>query len=165
MPRRNGEAAIAPFAHRLGSEPDHVIAREAGVSRAFIVNYRKRAGIRPYEGYKFGSGSEAAQGAEQAPQRRRRADTRAPASAPVTSRSRRRDAVTAPEAHVGSAPAPQVVFRVVVEASETLHEYAVMAPTLLDAVSLAERALRVRHPSARLRSVERVAALLTATAQ
>jgi hypothetical protein len=32
-----------------------VIAREAGVSRALIIAYRKRLGIPPYEGYKFGN--------------------------------------------------------------------------------------------------------------
>jgi hypothetical protein len=156
MPRRNGEAAIAPFAHRLGREPDHVIAREAGVSRAFIVNYRKRAGIRPYEGYKFGGGAAAPESAGPAARTRRSApETKrvgAPTAAPL---ARRRESPTAPVAAVS------VVYRIVVDDAGLTHEYAVVAQTLVEAVALAERAFRDRHPAGRLRGVERVAALLT----
>lgn len=54
MPPRTPDSVLAPFNHRLGKEPDHLIAAEAGVSRALIIAYRKRLGIPAYEGYKFG---------------------------------------------------------------------------------------------------------------
>lgn len=54
MPPRTPESVLAPYVDRLGKEPDHIIAREAGVSRALIIGYRKRLGIPAYEGYKFG---------------------------------------------------------------------------------------------------------------
>lgn len=54
MPPRTSDSVLAPFTNRLGKEPDHLIAAEAGVSRALIIAYRKRLGIPAYEGYKFG---------------------------------------------------------------------------------------------------------------
>lgn len=43
------------FLPRLGKEPDHKIAAEAGVSRSLIISYRKKHGIVAYDGYKFGA--------------------------------------------------------------------------------------------------------------
>lgn len=54
MPPRTSDSVLAPFTSRLGKEPDHIIAAEAGVSRALIIAFRKRLGIPAYEGYKFG---------------------------------------------------------------------------------------------------------------
>jgi hypothetical protein len=54
MPARKVDDKLLPFTDRLGKEPDHVIAKEAGVSRSVVVSYRKRLGIDAYEGYKFG---------------------------------------------------------------------------------------------------------------
>lgn len=54
MPRkRTVDATLAPYEDQLGKVPDHQIAAQAGVSRAAVVNHRKRLGIPAYEGYKF----------------------------------------------------------------------------------------------------------------
>ena len=45
------------FRSRLGKEPDHAIARDAGVSRSLVSGYRKKHGIAAYTGYKFGQGN------------------------------------------------------------------------------------------------------------
>ncbi|MBI4438163.1 hypothetical protein HY631_04395 [Candidatus Uhrbacteria bacterium] len=85
---------LAAFHDRLGKEPDHLVAREAGVSRSSIVNYRKQLGIPAYEGYKFGAGPgrqapAAAEPATRAP-RRRIVRPAAPASIASASASRTR---------------------------------------------------------------------------
>ena len=45
------------FRSRLGKEPDHAIARDAGVSRSLVSGFRKKHGIAAYTGYKFGQGN------------------------------------------------------------------------------------------------------------
>lgn len=54
MSGRKVEDALAPFRSELGTIPDQQIAEKAKVSRSVVVNYRKRLGIKAYEGYKFG---------------------------------------------------------------------------------------------------------------
>lgn len=54
MPARSVDSRLLPFSDRLGREPDHIIAKEAGVSRSVVVSYRKKLGIEAYQGYKFG---------------------------------------------------------------------------------------------------------------
>ena len=57
MPRqRTVDTTLEPFRNELGKVPDQQIADRAGVSRAAVVNVRKRLGIEAYEGYKFVSG-------------------------------------------------------------------------------------------------------------
>ncbi|MFZ5475938.1 MAG: hypothetical protein ACOZNI_04110 [Myxococcota bacterium] len=57
---------LEPLRDLLGKVPDQQIADKAGVSRALVVNFRKRLGIPAYEGYKFGheKGRESARLAE-----------------------------------------------------------------------------------------------------
>jgi hypothetical protein len=45
---------LEPLKSLLGKVPDQQIADRAGVSRALVVNFRKKLGIPAYEGYKFG---------------------------------------------------------------------------------------------------------------
>ncbi len=74
MPRkRTVDVTLAKYQDQLGKVPDHKIAEEAGVSRAAVVNHRKRLGIPAYEGYKF-----APQGENATPRRRPRAKAKAP---------------------------------------------------------------------------------------
>ena len=56
MPRKSTHR-LDTYLPRLGKEPDHQIAAEAGVSRSLIIGFRKRHGIPAYEGYKFGTGT------------------------------------------------------------------------------------------------------------
>ena len=51
---RLGESALLPFMTLLGKVPDQQIAEKAGVSRALVVNYRKRNGLPAYQGYRLG---------------------------------------------------------------------------------------------------------------
>ncbi len=54
MPRKSTHKLDA-YLPRLGKEPDHLIALEAGVSRSLIISFRKKHGIAAYDGYKFGA--------------------------------------------------------------------------------------------------------------
>ncbi len=56
MPRKSTHR-LDTYLPRLGKEPDHQIAAEAGVSRSLIIGFRKKHGIPAYEGYKFGTGN------------------------------------------------------------------------------------------------------------
>lgn len=56
MPRKSTHK-LDTFSNRLGKEPDHVIAAEAGVSRSLVIAFRKKLGIDAYDGYKFGAGN------------------------------------------------------------------------------------------------------------
>ncbi len=57
MPRqRTVDTTLEAYREELGKVPDQQIADRAGVSRAAVVNFRKRLGIEAYEGYKFVSG-------------------------------------------------------------------------------------------------------------
>ena len=57
MPRqRTVDATLEPYREELGKVADQQIADRAGVSRAAVVNFRKRLGIEAYEGYKFVAG-------------------------------------------------------------------------------------------------------------
>ncbi len=53
MPKKSTHKLDA-YLSRLGKEPDHKIAVEAGVSRSLIISFRKKHDIPAYEGYKFG---------------------------------------------------------------------------------------------------------------
>lgn len=53
MPARSVHKLDA-FRARLGKEPDHAVAGDAGVSRSLVSGYRKKHGIGAYTGYKFG---------------------------------------------------------------------------------------------------------------
>lgn len=44
---------LATFRDRLGTVADDVIAREAGVSRQMVGEYRRELGIRAYDGFRF----------------------------------------------------------------------------------------------------------------
>ncbi|MBM4369347.1 MAG: hypothetical protein FJ102_24250, partial [Deltaproteobacteria bacterium] len=57
MPRPPVDQKLAPFKDKLGKIPDHEIAAQAGVSRTAVVSFRKRMGIKSYEGYKFQPGA------------------------------------------------------------------------------------------------------------
>lgn len=52
MPPRSRESALTPFVPQLGRVPDQQIADLAGVSRALVVNFRKKLGIAAYDGYR-----------------------------------------------------------------------------------------------------------------
>ena len=54
MPPRTPDSVLLPFLPQLGHVPDHLIARQAGVSRALVISFRKRHNIAAYDGYKFG---------------------------------------------------------------------------------------------------------------
>ncbi|MSP54156.1 MAG: hypothetical protein EXR69_00890 [Myxococcales bacterium] len=54
MPRKSTHK-LDSFLPRLGKEPDHKIANEAGVSRSLVISFRKKHNIAAYEGYKFGA--------------------------------------------------------------------------------------------------------------
>lgn len=57
MPRqRTVDSTLEPYRDELGKVPDQQIADRSGVSRAAVVNFRKRLGIEAYEGYKFVAG-------------------------------------------------------------------------------------------------------------
>jgi hypothetical protein len=56
MPRKSIHR-LDTYLPRLGKEPDHQIAADAGVSRSLIIGFRKKHGIPAYEGYKFGAGN------------------------------------------------------------------------------------------------------------
>jgi predicted transcriptional regulator len=46
--------SLVRFRHRLGKVADDVIATQAGVSRATVGAYRRKLGLRAYEGFRFG---------------------------------------------------------------------------------------------------------------
>jgi hypothetical protein len=105
MPRqRTVDATLAPYEDQLGKVPDHQIAAQAGVSRAAVVNHRKRLGIPAYEGYKF-----TPQGEGAAP---RRAPTKAMAKTKAPDAPRRkpgRPPKVKPVASTDGAPAAPAI--------------------------------------------------------
>jgi hypothetical protein len=152
MSRRNGDAALLPFADRLGREPDHVIARDAGVSRAFVVSYRKRRGIQAYEGYKFGYDGTGHVPSSGAPVNAAPRGAGGAARSPVQRTTR--------EGSLGASNEQRFVYRMVVDECGVARDYAIIAQSLVSAVQTAEKACSRIHPTGTLRSVERVAPLL-----
>ncbi|MEK7105348.1 MAG: hypothetical protein AAB865_01555 [Patescibacteria group bacterium] len=55
MPARTPASALDPYRHLLGQKPDHEIARQAGVSRTLVGEWRRGLGVEAYQGYKFGT--------------------------------------------------------------------------------------------------------------
>jgi hypothetical protein len=141
-----------PFADRLGREPDHVIARDAGVSRAFVVSYRKRRGIQAYEGYKFGYDGTPSVPSSKAPANAAPRDG-GRVTRPVVQR-------TMSEVSLGAPTEQRFVYRMVVDEGGVPRDYAIIARSLVSAVQTAEKACSRIHPTGTLRSVERVAPLL-----
>ena len=52
--QRKDYPELESIRHRLGVEPDHKIAEEAGTSTSIVGRYRRKHGIPAYDGYKFG---------------------------------------------------------------------------------------------------------------
>lgn len=150
MSRRSADGALLPFVDRLGREPDHVIARDAGVSRAFVVSYRKQRGIPPYEGYKFGYAETGV--TPRSPTNATSRSARQPRGRPVQH--------TTSGVSFGTTDGQRFVYRMVVEDGSTSRDYAIIALSLVSAVQAAEQAYSRIHPYGTLRSVERVAPLL-----
>jgi DNA-binding CsgD family transcriptional regulator len=72
----------------MGTKPDHEVAALAGTSASIVGRYRRKLGIRAYEGYKFGVRpvDGATEGEERAPGRGRQRRTRGPDKAQRKSR-------------------------------------------------------------------------------
>ncbi|MBM4389479.1 MAG: hypothetical protein FJ090_00015 [Deltaproteobacteria bacterium] len=88
MPRPPVDQKLAPFKDKLGKIPDHEIAAQAGVSRTAVVSFRKRMGIKSYEGYKFQPGAAPAKAASAAKSAgSKSASTKAPASKPAAAKA------------------------------------------------------------------------------
>lgn len=74
--RKNAEALLEPFRERLGKVDDGQIAEQSGLSRGVVGSYRRKHGIKAYDGYLWASGGDAGVRA-----RRGEQDTGAAASA------------------------------------------------------------------------------------
>ncbi len=55
MADKTPASVLEPYRAQLGTVPDRHIAQLAQVSRAIVLAWRRRLGIKPYQGYKFGS--------------------------------------------------------------------------------------------------------------
>jgi len=110
MPARSVHKLDA-FRARLGKEPDHAVAGDAGVSRSLVSGYRKKHGIGAYTGYKFGVRERPA--APAAPERRSRGRARSASAevaslAPARSFRGRRSALDAFASLLGTVPDSEV---------------------------------------------------------
>lgn len=185
MPARVPDAVLEPYLHDLGKTPDQDVARRAGVSRAVVIAFRKRLGIAPYEGYKFG-----APGRSQPPRngtngarvfRGRRsaldpyadllgvvADQDVARMAGVTPENvrtyrQRRGIPTQVAARTVGSPgvaSTTAAWYVEVESGGEVFRYAILAPDLATAASSVIQKARARHPGATVRTLQRIAEVL-----
>lgn len=123
MPRKSTHK-LDSFLPRLGKEPDHKIAIEAGVSRSLVISFRKKHNIDAYEGYKFGAdnpppAARAAAAAAKAPQAApAKAAPAAPAKAAAAAPAKA--AAVAPPKAAAAKPAPAAPAPVKVEPAADL---------------------------------------------
>ena len=64
--KRKSYPELEALRHLLGTVPDHEVAARAGTSASIVGRYRRSLKIDAYDGYKFGSGSSADDGAPSA---------------------------------------------------------------------------------------------------
>jgi len=184
MPARVPDSVLEPYLPDLGKTPDQDVASRAGVSRAVVIAFRKRLGIAPYEGYKFGAPGRdqpariAPPGARPFRGRRSALDPYANLLGAMPDQDIARMAGVTPEnvrtyrqrrgisAHASAPDAPGAAspgtsaWFVEIEAGGETFRYAILASDLASAAGTAIDRARRRHRGATVRTLQRIAEVL-----